>query len=94
MEDVEAQIAADLVSARQRLRELQFHPTLDGLDETMATIAVPGSEYYEEQIAYVQELVRLGDVVRLGRSAGGLDRCRAVDFEGRRRTTSGDCDRV
>lgn len=65
-EDLKAQIEADLVAARQRLRELQFHPTLDGLEETMATIAVPGSEYYDEQLAYIQELVRLGDVVRLG----------------------------
>ncbi len=82
VEDVKAQIAADLMAARQRLRELQFHPTLDGLEEKMATIAVPGSEYYEEEISFIKDLVRLGDVVRFGDPPVDSIVVEEVEFQG------------
>lgn len=81
VEDVEAQIQADLTAGRERLRALQMQPTLDGLEDALATIALPGSEYYEEELAYVKELVRLGDVVVLGEPPVDTITVEAVTFD-------------
>jgi hypothetical protein len=82
VDDVKAQIQADLTAGRQRLRQLQMAPTLDGLEETMATIALPGSEYYQQQVDYINELVRLGDVVTLGDPPVDSITVEDVTFEG------------
>lgn len=66
IDDVEAQIQADLSAGRERLRALQMQPTLDGLEDALATIALPGSEYYDQQLALVRDLVRVGDVLKYG----------------------------
>lgn len=80
--DVEAQIQADLTAGRQRLRELQMHPTLDGLAEQMATIALPGSEYFQQQVDYINELVSVGDVLKYGEPVVDALTVEAVTFEG------------
>jgi hypothetical protein len=82
IDDVKAQIQADLSAGRQRLRALQMAPTLDGLEETMATIALPGSEYYQQQVDYINELVSLGDVVTLGDPPVDSITVEEVTFEG------------
>jgi hypothetical protein len=82
IDDVKAQIQADLSAGRQRLRALQMAPTLDGLEDTMATIALPGSEYYQQQVDYINELVRLGDVVTLGDPPVDSITVEEVTFEG------------
>lgn len=82
IDDVKAQIQADLTDGRQRLRALQMAPTLDGLEDELATIALPGSEYFQQQLDYINELVRLGDVVTLGDPPVDSVTVEEVTFEG------------
>jgi hypothetical protein len=63
VEDLKAQIAADFEKAYFRNFELVLTPSLDNLDARVAEIAVPGSDAFTRVVAFVQDLVRLGDRV-------------------------------
>jgi hypothetical protein len=82
VDDLKAQIAADYVASQQRLAELEAAPTLDNLEARLATIAAPGSAYYEQLLAYVQELVQLGDVVIPSDPPVNMVVVESVDLEG------------
>lgn len=59
-----AQIVADYVKANGLEVGLKAAPTLDGLEARAVEIAPEGSDNYASLIAFVQGLVKVGDVVR------------------------------
>ncbi len=63
LDDLKTQIAADLEKSYFRNYELVLTPSLDNLDARVAEIFVPGSDAFNRLIAYVKDLVRLGDRV-------------------------------
>jgi hypothetical protein len=63
VEDLKAQIAADFEKSFYRNYELVLAPSLDNLDAQVAEIAVPGSDAFTTLVAYIADLVRLGDRV-------------------------------
>jgi hypothetical protein len=63
LDDLKAQIAADFEKAYFRNYELVLTPSLDNLDARVAEISVPGSDAFTRLVAYVKDLVRLGDRV-------------------------------
>ena len=63
VDDLKAQITADYVRAYEGISALLAAPSAEGLDERLATLAAPGSPYYEALRGRVHELERLGDIV-------------------------------
>jgi hypothetical protein len=63
VDDLKAQIAADYVRAYEGISALLAAPSTEGLDQRLATLAAPGSPYFEAVRSRVIELERLGDVV-------------------------------
>lgn len=63
VDDLKAQIAADYVRAYERISALLAAPSPDGLDDHLATMAAPGSPYFDAVHRRVLELASLGDVV-------------------------------
>ena len=61
---LKAQIATDYVKANGLEAGLKAAPTLDGLEARAVEIAPEGSDNYASLIAFVQGLVKVGDVVR------------------------------
>lgn len=60
-ETLKAQIAEDFLRAEQEREDLLRNPTLDGLEERAARIAVPGSEQYTTLVEFVTQLVDRGE---------------------------------
>jgi hypothetical protein len=63
LDDLKAQIAADFQRSYLRRADLVNAPTLDNLDLHVAEVAAPGSDAFATLVAYIQDLVRLGDRV-------------------------------
>jgi len=60
-DQLKARIAGDYVRQHFRRGELVSAPTLDGLETNAAGVTVAGSDAYNRFVAYVKELVAVGD---------------------------------
>jgi hypothetical protein len=63
VEDIKAQIAGDFEKSVFRNYEIVLTPSLDNLVARVAEIFVPGSDAFIQLVAFVKDLVRLGDRV-------------------------------
>jgi len=65
-EQLKQQIAVELVRAYDNLEQLTAEPTVDGLDERLATIVAPGTDAAADIRALIEELVANGERVVTG----------------------------
>lgn len=82
VEALKAQIAADYERSWELRDELATSPTLEGLPEKLAQIAVPGSSNYARLEEFVRELVEMGHHVIDGEPAYSTADVETVELNG------------
>jgi hypothetical protein len=81
-EALKAEVAAAFVRTEQLREDLSRAPTLDGLEDKLAMIAVPGSPTYIVYLDFFQGLVERGERVVPGTPDSSEVRVESVEFVG------------